>query len=590
MKKCFIPHSVIKTTLGVLAAAVLLLAPSPGQADTSWVAGGNWADIGDNFQDGVIYPTGITSSTTAAQAAAKADIIAGDDISVGINFVRIGINPATVSSNWTVVQAYVNELISDGLYVDLACWDGSDKDGIINNFSAWQSMWQTVDGVYKNNNMVYYEPFNEPHGYTTANLLNNVYAPFLSFITKSDNHIILDGTSFANDVTAVGADSRFNACQLGIHIYPTWWGQYTTEAGWESALATHVGSYASRTIMTEMGAPALSGLDYQVSSGNVDVCFIRGISQECRTLSMGFVYWPAHRANDGFSLFSSPGGVLNNPSLLNELQYGWNFFTTAPAWGVVDFNVIGKTDYSLFRPSNSAWYVNPSLNPTLYGASTDIAVPADYNGDGKAEFAVWRPSTGDWYDYPSVNPTHWGTTGDIPVPGDYLGVGKAQYAVWRPSNGTWYINGGATVQWGTNGDIPVPGYYNGDGHVDYAVYRPSNNKWYIFGQTAVPFGTAGDIPVPGDYTGSGKTQIAMFRPSNGTWYINGVGSTAFGQNGDVPVPADYSRIGMMQMATWRPADSTWNVNGATATAYGGTGDVPLPLPYAIRHYSLGYSN
>lgn len=590
MKKCFLQPSLTKTTLAAVTAAVTLLAAAPAHANTSWVSGGNWADNGDNFQDGVIYPTGITASTTTAQATAMADTIAGDDISVGINFVRIGINPATVSGNWSVVQAYVNELIHDGLYVDLACWDGSDKDGIINNFSAWQSMWQTVDGVYKNNNMVYYEPFNEPHGYTTANLLNNVYAPFLSFITKSDDHLILDGTGYANDVTAVGADSRFNGCQLGIHIYPTWWGQYTTESGWESALATHVGSYASRTIMTEMGAPALGGLDYDVSSGNVDVCFIRGICQECRTLSMGLVYWPAHRANDGFVLFSRPGGVVNNLSLLNELQYGWDFFTAAAAWGVCDFNTIGTSAYSVFRPSNQGWYIYPSVNPIQYGASTDIAVPADYNGDGNADVAVWRPSNGGWYVYPSQNPTLYGTSGDIPVPGDYAGTGKAQFAVWRPSNGNWYINGVAIVQFGTNGDIPVPGYYNGDGHVDYAVYRPSNNKWYIYGQTAVLFGTAGDIPVPGDYTGSGKTQIAMFRPSNGTWYINGVGSTQFGQNGDVPVPGDYSGSNMTQMATWRPSNNTWNVNGVGTTTFGTTSDVPLPLPYAIRHYSLGYNN
>lgn len=590
MKKCFIQHPLVKTTLAGLAAAVTLLASQPAHADTSWISGGNWADNGDNFQDGVIYPAGITSATTTTQAAAVADSIASEDISVGINFVRIGINPATISGNWSVVKAYINELIADGLRVDLACWDGSDKDGVINNFSAWQSMWQTVDGVYSGNSYVFYEPFNEPHGYTTANLLNNVYAPFLGFITKSQDHLILDGTGYANDVTAVGADSRFNGCQLGIHIYPTWWGQYTTESGWESALATHVGAYASRTIMTEMGAPALSGLDYDVSSSNVDVCFIRGIAAEVRSLGIGMVYWPAQRANDGFVLFNTPGRGVTNPSLMNQLQYGWNFFTAAATWGVCDFNVIGTSTYSLFRPSNTSWYVYPSVNPVQYGASTDIAVPADYNGTGQVQRAVWRPSTGNWYIYPSLNSTHWGTTGDIPVPGDYLGTGKAQFAIWRPSDGTWRINGGSTVQWGTNGDIPVPGYYNNDGHLDYAVYRPSNKTWYIYGQTAVQFGTNGDIPVPGDYVGSGTTQIAMFRPSNATWYINGVGTTQFGQTGDVPVPGDYTGSSLMQEAIWRPSNGTWSVNGGGTATYGTTGDVPLPLPYAIRHYSLGYSN
>ncbi len=590
MKKCFLRLFSIKPTLTVLAAAVPLLVPAAAHADTSWVRGGNWADNGDNFQDGVIYPTGITSSTTTTQAAAVADTIAGDDKSVGINFVRIGINPATVSGNWSVVQSYVNELINDGMYVDLACWDGSDEDGIINNFSAWQSMWQTVDGVYHANNMVYYEPFNEPHGYTAANLLNNVYAPFLGFITKSQNHIILDGTGYADNVAPVGADSRFNSCLLGVHDYAFWHTNLTTESAWESELSGEVGGYQSRTIMTEMGAPATTGLDYDQSANNDYISSIRGMCDQCRAWPMGFVYWPSHRANDTYRLFNSPGGAVNNPSLINELQYGWDFFTAAAVWGVCDINVIGQTDRSVFRPSNSGWYIYPSGNPIQYGASTDIAVPADYNGTGQAQRAVWRPSTGDWYVYPSLNPTHWGATGDIPVPADYLGTGQAQLAVWRPSDGTWRVNGGSTVQWGTNGDIPVPGYYNGDGHADYAVYRPSNNKWYIYGQTAVQFGTTGDIPVPGDYTGGGTTQIATFRPSNGTWYINGVGSTPFGQNGDVPAPGDYTGSDFTQLATWRPSNSTWYVNGVGTNTYGTTGDVPLPLPYAIRHYSLGYNN
>src|SRR6478672_8116038 len=98
MKNCFIRLRLTKATLIVLAAASLLLVPSPGIADTSWVNGGNWADNRDNFQDGVIYPNGITVNTTAAQAAAVADKVADDDISLGINFERIGINPATITS------------------------------------------------------------------------------------------------------------------------------------------------------------------------------------------------------------------------------------------------------------------------------------------------------------------------------------------------------------------------------------------------------------------------------------------------------------------------------------------------------------
>ena len=591
MKKWIIEHTLTKTALAARAAAALLLTAAAAHANTAWVRGGNWADDGDNFQTGIIYPTGITSSTTTTQAAAEADIIALDDMSVGINFVRIGINPATISGNWSVVQAYVNELITDGMTVDLGFWTSTSSVGTVTNESAWQSMWETVDGVYSGNNSVYYEPINEPHGYSSeSTLATDVYVPFLGFIKKSQSHIILDGTGYADNVTVLGADSRFTSCLMAVHDYAFWHTTITTESAWESNLQGEVGSYSSRTIMTEMGAPATTGLDYETAnSGNNDISFIRGMCIQCRAWPMGFVYWPSHRANDTYRLFESPGGAIVNRSLINELQYGWNHFTPVSI-ALCDFNAIGTTDYSVYRPSNGKWYVDGGAQE-VWGTNADIAVPADYEGTGYAQFATWRPSNGTWYVYPTGGPIQqYGTAGDIPVPGDYLGAGHAQYAVFRPSNGNWYIYGGTTTHYGTNGDIPVPGYYNGDGHLDLAVYRPSKNTWYINGGPTIGFGIAGDIPVPGDYNGNGTTQIAMYRPSNNTWYVYGGQQTTFGTNGDIPVPGDYTGAGITQLATWNPTSFIWNVNGVGQTSWGTTSDVPLPLPYAIRYYSLGYTH
>jgi hypothetical protein len=61
-----------------------------------------------------------------------------------------------------------------------------------------------------------------------------------------------------------------------------------------------------------------------------------------------------------------------------------------------------------------------ALRTKLWGAPTDIPVPADYDGDGLTDIAVWRPSEGNWYVIPSrtgqafVKP--WGTVSDVPVP------------------------------------------------------------------------------------------------------------------------------------------------------------------------------
>jgi hypothetical protein len=580
-------HSLTKAILAAAAVAVTLLATAPAHAFTSWVRGGMWASTGGE-PNNVVYPDGITSNTTPTQAAAVADSVAGDYHEIGVNFVRIDVDPATISSNWPVVQAYVNELVTDGLYVDI-CGSYNTTNNVIVNLTNWKNMWLTIDGVYKNNNMVYYEPANEPYGYDFSGM-TNVYSAFLNSygIQKAHGYIILQCNN--NDVPALGA--VYTDCLLAFHEY--WGPSITTESGWASDVANRAGVCANRCIVTEYGAPTVTNtVNYQVFSSDNFITYLRGLTTEFRALPMGSIWFPAHQNNGNLKrMFNGIGGPIFNRSALNRMQYGWNFFTPTAAPGC-DFNTNGTTAYSVFRPSNQRWYIYPGVGGIAYGASTDVAVPADYNGDGLAEPSVWRVTggLGYWYVYPSVNPTQYGTNGDIPVPGDYAGSGNAQMAVWRPSNGTWYVSGVGTTQWGLNGDIPVPGYYNYDGHLDYAVYRPSNNKWYVYGGVnGLQFGQAGDIPVPGDYIGNGTTQIAVYRPSDGTWRINGVSTNQFGNNNDVPVPGDYNNSGFTQMAKWSKTNFVWSVSGGGTTTYGTTSDVPLPLPYAIRHYSLGYSN
>ncbi len=273
----------------------------------------------------------------------------------------------------------------------------------------------------------------------------------------------------------------------------------------------------------------------------------------------------------------------------------------------VDFDGDGKTDVSVFRPSEGNWYLNQSTAGFLvykWGLATDTLVPGDYDADGKTDLAVFRPTgdsaQSDYYILNSAGSTvsgvSWGLPGDSPVAGDYDGDGKTDIAIFRPSTGTWYIlnsaDGSNTVEpFGLNGDIPLAIDNNGDGKTNLAVFRPSNNNWYIANATGtpatsfvqVPFGTGGDVLVPADYDGDGKEDIAVWRPSNGTWYVlrSSVGSVRivqFGASGDVPVPGDFDGDGKNDQAIYR--NGVWWVNqstsGVTVQNFGLSTDNPIP--------------
>jgi Carboxypeptidase regulatory-like domain/FG-GAP-like repeat/FG-GAP repeat len=265
-----------------------------------------------------------------------------------------------------------------------------------------------------------------------------------------------------------------------------------------------------------------------------------------------------------------------------------------------DYDGDGKADISLFRPSDTVWYLQNSntgaVSFTQFGLSTDKIVPADYDGDGKTDIAVYRPSTGIWYLQQSrdgFNAIQLGNSTDIPVPADFDGDGKADLAVYRPSTGTWFVlnrntNQYSTVQFGVSTDKPVASDYDGDGKADYAVYRPDTGIWYILrsrdGFYAVQFGNATDKSVVGDYDGDGKSDVAVYRPENGIWYIlgstSGIRYVQFGLSNDLPVPADYDGDGKTDIAVFRPSANTWylqkSTEGFSTVQFGVNGDRPVP--------------
>jgi hypothetical protein len=267
-----------------------------------------------------------------------------------------------------------------------------------------------------------------------------------------------------------------------------------------------------------------------------------------------------------------------------------------------DYDGDGKTDLSIFRPSDGNWWIARStggIDVVTWGVSGDTPTPGDFDGDGKADHGIFRPTPGASPDFYLIQSNgfvfttiSWGDPGDKPVIGDYDGDGKDDVSVYRASDTTWYTvksTGGLDfVQYGQSGDVAVPGKYDADNKTDRAVYR--NGQWLVANSTGgtmiANWGEPGDILVPADYDGDDRDDVAVWRPTTGFWYIRRSSNFNFdvfswGVNGDVPAPGDFDGDGRDDPAVWR--GGTWWVIGSTQgfwqSNWGVPGDIPIPAKY-----------
>lgn len=314
-------------------------------AQTNQFRGVNWADTRDNFQSGVIYLSGLSSSDTYNSASVVADKILGQFVDLfGSNSVRLPINEATVSTYWGTYTGAIDVALTKGKVI--LCYWSEYSGAIPKDINAFWAMWQTVVDKYGDNPNMYFEVFNEPSGYNKTDLCNLYNSWLEKYPSFPQNRVILDGSGLAMNVPDVGSDSRFDNCLLAVHEY-SFFGSTSSvnESDWENQLKAFVGNYADRTVCTEWGGPMSPGskngvfydyMDYSEPPTNFFEAYIRGISNQLRNWQMGSFYWIGLRDNDWYSLTTKTGSgaditlSINNQSGLERVQYSWGDYSIAP--------------------------------------------------------------------------------------------------------------------------------------------------------------------------------------------------------------------------------------------------------------------
>jgi hypothetical protein len=337
----------------VLFASASAFFASSASATTNQFRGVNWADSRDNFQSGVLYVSGLSSSDTYASALATGTSVMAQFVSkLGANAVRLPINEATVSTFWNTYTGAIDAVLAKGAVV-LCYWD-SAKSNKPPDMNAFWNMWKTVVDKYGSNENAYFEVFNEPNMYSKNDLVTLYTSWLTQFSTVPKGRVILDGTGNAQNVPDIGSASSLDGCLLAVHDYSffgsdTW----TTESQWVSQFKGEVGNYSDRTVCTEWGGPMSPGSKNGISYGSLDYsqpptnyfeAYVRGMSSQLRAWNMGSFYWPGLRDGDWYSMTTRTGTgdnlqlAVSNQSGLAQLQNAW----TGPPPGTSDAGAGGN--------------------------------------------------------------------------------------------------------------------------------------------------------------------------------------------------------------------------------------------------------
>ncbi len=318
------------TTIAVTPASA---SRATGPAGTSEFRGVNWADPRDNYAADEVVPSGLSTADDYAATYRKASgIVQEFRHELRANTVRLPINPSSVGTEWwESYQGAIDASIGNGFKVILSYWEANNaKDGRVDDPAAFDAMWDTVVATYGDNPRVYFEPMNEPFGYTLDEWVALTSGWLEQHRDVPRKRVVISGTGYNDNVTGVGAAPELKGTLLSLHFYG-FWADHTTEEEWKANLLPRIGDYGWRTIIDEAGSPMTTGLNYGNHEGNIYTAYLGALTETARDQGMGLVYWPGLRNGDAYSMTTLVGDgdlEVNSETGLAQVQWGWGLLKT----------------------------------------------------------------------------------------------------------------------------------------------------------------------------------------------------------------------------------------------------------------------
>ncbi|MBN2035453.1 MAG: cellulase family glycosylhydrolase [Chitinispirillaceae bacterium] len=291
--------------------------------------GFNWADSRDNYVTGILYISGLSATTTYAQAQVLTEMVCRTWDSVGANLIRLPINVSTVASSfWSVYKGVFDKATSMGFKVMLCPWTENHSQKI-ENLDKFYAMWSKVTNEYKGNPLVYFELMNEMSGYTPAAWATICDNWFKACPTISKRRVIIPGCGKHGERwgNEMGKFPQFDSCLLATHLYNPWDGTENDTMVWYNRAKEQIAPYGNRMLVTEYGQSMASTNNYMGGPNyNAVTAYMAGLTRYMKDNKMGGTSWPGLRDNDPWGFYKRNGTTsmtVTNASGLARVRYSW---------------------------------------------------------------------------------------------------------------------------------------------------------------------------------------------------------------------------------------------------------------------------